>query len=304
MHLVHPQRVAHLSQYSQALLRAMDARGHYLRLLNSVVCISILPTILFTRCDARIMVHIWKQQGSKLQKSPISELINKLKITNRVNSNVDPYTINSPFYLPPFDSLSPLPQPDHSPPFYQYPPFTPQSPSIPPPSPMSYGLATPPPPSNIHTPPANPPEHGLSPPSIFPSPPQHQPSPPKHVPNPPKHVPGQPIYEPPMVNPPPLGPPPPGKGSKSGVWCVAKPTVPDPIIQAAMDYACGSGADCKAIQPNEACFQPNTLISHASYAFNSYWQNTKGTGGTCDFGGTAMLVTVDPSSEKCQFSYS
>ncbi|MBA0845493.1 hypothetical protein Goarm_022841, partial [Gossypium armourianum] len=61
-----------------------------------------------------------------------------------------------------------------------------------------------------------------------------------------------------------------------------------------MDYACGSGGNCKAIQPNEPCFQPNTLISHASFAFNSYWLNTKGNGGTCDFGGTAMLVTVDP----------
>ncbi|XVF20979.1 hypothetical protein REPUB_Repub12eG0050900 [Reevesia pubescens] len=274
----------------------MELRGHCLRLLNSVVCISILATILFTHCDARLMVHLWKHQSSKPQKSLISELINKLKITNRVNSNVDPYTINSPFYLPPFDSLSPLPQPNHSPPFSQYPPLTPQSPSNPPPSPMSYGLVTPPPPSFIHSPPANPPEtNPFSPPSIFPSPPQHQPSPPKHVPSPPKQVPG--------LNPPPLGPPPPHKGSQSGVWCVAKPAVPDSIIQAAMDYACGSGADCKSIQPNEACFQPNTLIAHASFAFNSYWQNTKGSGGTCDFGGTAMLVTVDPSFDKCLFSH-
>ncbi|XWS75754.1 hypothetical protein CRYUN_Cryun01aG0119200 [Craigia yunnanensis] len=281
----------------------MESRRHCLKLLNSVVCISILATILFTRCDARLMVHKWKHQGSKLQKSPMIELINKLKSTNHVLSNVDPYTINSPFYLPPFDSLSPLPQPDRSPPFSQYPPFTPQSPSNPPPSPMNYGLPTPTPPSYIHSPPANPPEHGFSPPSNFSSPPQHQPSPPKHVPSPPKHVPGQPIYQSPVLNPPPLGPPPPHKGSQSGVWCVAKPTVPDTIIQAAMDYACGSSADCKSIQPNEACFQPNTLIAHASYAFNSYWQKTKGSGGTCDFGGTAMLVTVDPSFDKCQFSY-
>ncbi|XP_022759081.1 extensin-like [Durio zibethinus] len=277
----------------------MESRGHCLRLLDAVVCISILATIFFTRCDARITVHSWKYHDSRLQKSPISQLINKLKVTNRVNSNVDPHTINSPFYLPPFDSQSPLPQPDHSP------PFTPHSPSNPPPS---YGLPTPPPPSYIHSPPANPPEtyppeNGFSPPRIFPSPPQHQPSLPKHAPSSPKHVPGQPIYKPPVQNPPPLGPPPPHKGSPSGVWCVAKPTVPDSVIQAAMDYACGSGADCKSIQPNGACFQPNTMIAHASYAFNSYWQNKKGSGGTCDFGGTAMLITVDPGFGKCKFSY-
>ncbi|KAL4320468.1 hypothetical protein AHAS_Ahas14G0013500 [Arachis hypogaea] len=106
------------------------------------------------------------------------------------------------------------------------------------------------------------------------------------LPPPPKHAP----------KPPP--PPPPSSSNsahhKKAVWCVAKPTVPDPIIKAAMDYACGSGAECKNIQPNGACYIPNTMLAHASYAFNSYWQNTKVGGGTCDFGGTAMLVTVDP----------
>ncbi|XVF71093.1 hypothetical protein PTKIN_Ptkin12aG0007400 [Pterospermum kingtungense] len=261
----------------------MESRPYCLKLL----CISIVATLIFIRCDARFMVHAWKHQDPELQKSsPFSELINKLKFTNHVFSNADPYTLNSPFYLPPFEPLSPLPQPDRSPPYNQYPPFTPQSP----PPPVSYGLITPPsppPPGYTHSPPANPPDHGVSvsPPGFFSSPP-------KHAPTPPKHAPGQPIY-----------PAPPHKGSKSGVWCVAKPTVPDSIIQAAMDYACGSGADCKSIQPNGACFQPNTMIAHASFAFNNYWQNTKGTGGTCDFGGTAMLVTVDPSFDKCQFSY-
>ncbi|GMI98517.1 hypothetical protein HRI_003521000 [Hibiscus trionum] len=269
----------------------MESRSHCLKFLHAVLCIS--ATILFTHCDARFMVHTWEHHGSNLHQ--------KLRIMNRVASNGDPYTLDSPFYLPPLDSLSPpLPQPNHSP------PFTPQLPSGPPPPLTSYGLPTPPPPSNaIHSPPVNPPgiappKHGFNSPSIFPSPPQLQPSPPKHVPTPPKQIPGQPISEPPVLNPPPH--PPPHKGSQSGGWCVAKPTVPDSLIQAAMDYACGSGADCKSIQPNQACFQPNTMVAHASYAFNSYWQNTKGRGGTCDFGGTAMLVTVDPSFGKCQFS--
>ncbi|KAL5076161.1 hypothetical protein RYX36_015145 [Vicia faba] len=127
-------------------------------------------------------------------------------------------------------------------------------------------------------------------------PPTPPPSPPKHVPSPPKT-----LITPPMTYPPP--PPSPHKNSPPhyAIWCVAKPTVPDPIIQFAMDYACGSGADCKSIQPNGLCFQPNTLLAHASFAFNSYWQNTKIGGGTCDFGGTAMLVNVDPSYDKCSF---
>lgn len=98
-------------------------------------------------------------------------------------------------------------------------------------------------------------------------------------------------------------PPAPPKKPENAVWCVAKPTVPADLIQQALDYACGSGAGCDAIQPNGACYQPATLLSHASYAFNSYWQKKKQGGGTCDFGGTAMLVTVDPSYDQCRFTY-
>lgn len=104
------------------------------------------------------------------------------------------------------------------------------------------------------------------------------------------------MFEPPIVYPPPNAPPPPYHAAPSGaLWCVAKPSVPDPILQEAMNYACGSGADCDSIQTNGLCFEPNTVLAHASYAFNSFWQNTKVTGGTCDFGKTAILVAKDPS---------
>ncbi|AQK46056.1 translation initiation factor IF-2-like [Zea mays] len=107
-------------------------------------------------------------------------------------------------------------------------------------------------------------------------------------------------FQPPIIYPPPLAPPlPPGAGQT--LWCVAKPTVPDPIIQEAMDYACGAGAGCDSILPSGSCYRPNTVLAHASFAFNSYWQQAKATGGTCDFGGTATIVTRDPSYEECKF---
>ncbi|XP_008464632.2 leucine-rich repeat extensin-like protein 3 [Cucumis melo] len=264
-------------------------------------------------------------------------------------------TVNSPFSLPPFDSLGPTPLPINSPPFCEdSPPQTPRSsssssPPPPPPPGMIYSHTPPPPLSGMiypHAPPPPPPSPqsppGFQPsvpsrsqspppgsPSIFPitpigplapyppanisspTPPIGFPSPPHHYgpPSPPKHgngPPSPPVFLPPMVYPPPAGPPPAGghggkPGSNGAAWCVAKPTVPDPIIQVAMDYACGSGADCKSIQPNGHCYEPNTVLAHASYAFNSYWQNNKVSGGTCDFGGTAMIVTVDPSFEGCKF---
>ncbi|KAG4987739.1 hypothetical protein JHK85_030722 [Glycine max] len=88
------------------------------------------------------------------------------------------------------------------------------------------------------------------------------------------------------------------------LWCVAKPSVPEETLQQAMDYACGEGgADCMEISPQGNCYNPDTLVAHASYAFNSYWQKHKRSGGTCSFGGTAMLINSDPSisSSKLEF---
>ncbi|XP_038897295.1 leucine-rich repeat extensin-like protein 3 [Benincasa hispida] len=302
--------------------------------------------------------------GHRPSRSSTSESLKKLKLQfqNGFISRpqlkfltVEPsaVTVNSPFSLPPFDSLAPTPLPVNSPPS----PFCEDSPPQTPQSPLSSSSSPPPPPSSgmiySHAPPSlspppsppsppSPPGFGPSvptrsqspppsPPSIFPitpigplapyppantssptppsgppSPPHHYgPTPPKHASGPPSHGPSPPVFLPPMVFPPPSGPPPAAHGGKPGssgpAWCVAKPTVPDPIIQQAMDYACGSGADCKSIQPNEHCYEPDTILAHASYAFNSYWQNTKVRGGTCDFGGTAMIVTVDPSFEGCKF---
>lgn len=77
---------------------------------------------------------------------------------------------------------------------------------------------------------------------------------------------------------------------------MAKPSVPVETLQDAMDYACGDGgADCTEIMPHGSCFYPDTVVAHASYAFNSYFQKSKRNGGTCNFGGTAMLVSSDPS---------
>ncbi|KAK9070611.1 hypothetical protein SSX86_011013 [Deinandra increscens subsp. villosa] len=161
--------------------------------------------------------------------------------------------------------------------------------------PFSYGTPpyTPPVGSNPGSPASYQPSPGLlSPPYNY------EPSPPTiSFPSPTGFIPTPPLFEPPVVYPPPSGPAPPHSQTASSLqWCVAKPSVPDPIIQEALNYACGSGADCEALQPNGVCFQPDTLFAHASYAFNSYWQRTKVAGATCEFGGSAMLVTVDPSS--------
>lgn len=78
-------------------------------------------------------------------------------------------------------------------------------------------------------------------------------------------------------------------------WCAAKPDASDSTIQSAIDYACGSGGvDCSAIQESGDCFNPNTLHDHASFAFNSYYQQNPNPA-SCNFGGAAMLVSTNPS---------
>ncbi|XP_074573729.1 uncharacterized protein LOC141830142 [Curcuma longa] len=215
-----------------------------------------------------------------------------------------------PVYIPGPPETVPSPPeaiPNPSPPVYEpNPPTIVPSPTgfVPNPPPPSFAipgtpgfLPSPPPPSYIVP---GTPELVPFPPS--PPPPQPIyvfPTPPGFVPSPPEFAPGPPIFLPPVVYPSPVAPPPLVGGRER--WCVAKPTVPDPIIQEAMNYACGSGADCDSIQPSGPCYEPNTMIGHASFAFNSYWQRTKVAGGTCDFGGTAMLVTKDPSYDGCHF---
>ncbi|KAJ6759558.1 GLUCAN ENDO-13-BETA-GLUCOSIDASE 13 [Salix koriyanagi] len=70
----------------------------------------------------------------------------------------------------------------------------------------------------------------------------------------------------------------------------------------AIDWACGSGnVDCSAIQPSQPCFEPDTLVSHASYAFNSYYQQNGATDVACSFGGTGVKVDKDPSYDNCMY---
>ncbi|KAI9111662.1 hypothetical protein K1719_017352 [Acacia pycnantha] len=51
--------------------------------------------------------------------------------------------------------------------------------------------------------------------------------------------------------------------------------VGDQALQKALDYACQAGADCTPILQNGACYNPNSVKDHCSYAVNSYFQKKK-----------------------------
>ncbi|MBA0557879.1 hypothetical protein Golob_014921, partial [Gossypium lobatum] len=58
------------------------------------------------------------------------------------------------------------------------------------------------------------------------------------------------------------------------IWCVPKAGISDAQLQLSLDYACGQGINCSPIQPGGACFEPNTVASHAAYAMNLYYQSS------------------------------
>lgn len=96
-------------------------------------------------------------------------------------------------------------------------------------------------------------------------------------------------------------PPPPPEGNTTFVdgvtWCVAQPGASQDDVQDALDWACGLGmVDCRPIKPNGACYEPDTLHSHASFAFNSYYQQNGNSDVACNFGGTAYLTKFNPST--------
>ncbi|KAI5069556.1 hypothetical protein GOP47_0015857 [Adiantum capillus-veneris] len=87
------------------------------------------------------------------------------------------------------------------------------------------------------------------------------------------------------------------------LWCVAKPSAPENLLMANLNFACGEGGvDCTQLQQGHACYSPNTIISHASYAMNMYYQKHGRNYWNCYFQNTGLVVFTDPSYGDCMYS--
>ncbi|KAJ0251653.1 Glucan endo-1,3-beta-glucosidase 12 [Hirschfeldia incana] len=93
-----------------------------------------------------------------------------------------------------------------------------------------------------------------------------------------------------------------GGGGGIRKWCVASSQASVTELQTALDWACGPGnVDCSAVQPDQPCFEPDTVLSHASYAFNTYYQKSGANSSDCSFGGVSVEVDKDPSYGNCLY---
>ncbi|KAK8643438.1 hypothetical protein V6N13_012737 [Hibiscus sabdariffa] len=92
-------------------------------------------------------------------------------------------------------------------------------------------------------------------------------------------------------------------GHSRATYCLCNDGVSNQALQAALDYACGNGADCSAILQNGACYNPNTVKDHCNYAVNSYFQNSGQATGSCNFSGAATVSPNPPTNIASTCSY-
>jgi hypothetical protein len=96
--------------------------------------------------------------------------------------------------------------------------------------------------------------------------------------------------------------PKPEPGSSGKKWCVAKAEASEAQLQANIDYVCSNGADCKPIQAGGACFNPNSVRSHASFIMNAFYQSNGRHDFNCDFKSTGAITLSDPSIGTCKYT--
>lgn len=82
-------------------------------------------------------------------------------------------------------------------------------------------------------------------------------------------------------------------------WCVAKPSASKEELTNNIYFACQTlkETNCTQVIGNGGCcFEPDTLINHASVVMNSYYVENGRNAWNCDFKGTGLVTVTDPSN--------
>ncbi|EOA22528.1 hypothetical protein CARUB_v10003182mg [Capsella rubella] len=84
-------------------------------------------------------------------------------------------------------------------------------------------------------------------------------------------------------------------------WCIATLTATNAQLQDNINFGCSQGVDCTPIRPGGYCFVPNTLVNHASFVMNAYFQSHGRTKEACSFKNTGTFAGTDPSWGTCVY---
>ncbi|XP_021745802.1 probable glucan endo-1,3-beta-glucosidase A6 [Chenopodium quinoa] len=92
-------------------------------------------------------------------------------------------------------------------------------------------------------------------------------------------------------------------GYKGKLWCVVDKLANTTQLGPALRNTCSllNGTCESALGPGKHCYEPVSVVWHASYAFNAYWAKFRNCGEPCYFGGLASLTTRNPSHGTCHF---
>ncbi|KAL8162892.1 hypothetical protein V2J09_014381 [Rumex salicifolius] len=90
---------------------------------------------------------------------------------------------------------------------------------------------------------------------------------------------------------------------EGGIWCVVAREANVTALGEAMKLACSElNGECEnALAPGKGCYEPVSVVWHASYAFSAHWARFRSFGAHCHFSGLAVQTTGDPSHETCRF---
>ncbi|XP_056690956.1 probable glucan endo-1,3-beta-glucosidase A6 [Spinacia oleracea] len=95
-------------------------------------------------------------------------------------------------------------------------------------------------------------------------------------------------------------------GYKGRLWCVVDKmgqTGNASELGLALRNTCSrlNGTCESALGPGKHCYEPVSVVWHASFAFSAYWAQFRNCGEPCYFGGLASLTTRNPSHGSCHF---
>ncbi|VVB02724.1 unnamed protein product [Arabis nemorensis] len=87
--------------------------------------------------------------------------------------------------------------------------------------------------------------------------------------------------------------------SNGGKWCVAKQEATTTQLQANIDWVCSQGIDCKPISLGGICFDNNNVKTRSTFIMNAYYQSKGNSDSACDFHGSGIVTTNNPSTNTC-----